>query len=310
MSQSPDILLAKWLTGDLSDAEHALLAQSYDLEALKTILDKQEMHVPEIKSANEMWSELQTKREVKHKPLLKDKNSSRPFIWVLGILGLALLGMILLYFFNNRTNTRVKTLYTPKTEVPLIDGSFAILGPHSQLEYNEKKWNTHRLVTLEGQAFFNIEKGAPFKVRTLAGEVEVLGTQFDVWNIHTDYMRVACTEGSVRVTDPNGNARILKASEHVYITEGSIEKVSSESDKLIDWQSNFRNYESTPIKIVFHDLERFYPITFEMENSEQKEVFSGILPINDLAKCVAYLEASLQYESKIDENKIIFKKVK
>jgi ferric-dicitrate binding protein FerR (iron transport regulator) len=55
-----------------------------------------------------------------------------------------------------------------------------ILNAASKLSFNEKKWADQRALTLEGEAFFKVQKGQTFSVNTTAGVITVLGTQFNV----------------------------------------------------------------------------------------------------------------------------------
>jgi transmembrane sensor len=41
-------------------------------------------------------------------------------------------------------------------------------------------WSKERTLSLEGEAFFEVQKGSKFSVVTSDGIVEVLGTSFDV----------------------------------------------------------------------------------------------------------------------------------
>ena len=311
MSESEDILLAKWLAGELTEEQQVELASKYDLQELASILKKQEQFTPETKSFDEMWKGLKQKQGDKpnvdiNTDKLPKNNSSRILFIVAGFL---LLASIITLFLLNRTNENfIETKEEKQTELAFADGSFAVIGPQSKISYNKDEWEIKREVNLNGQAFFTVSKGQPFTVSSPSGKVEVLGTEFDVWSIHKDYMRVACSEGRVRITDNKGNSREITANEHIYINNGQISEILNMSNKTNEWRQNFRNYQTTPVRILLKDLERFYNIRFTAEPSIKNDLFSGILPTNDLAKCVRFLETSLSYESEQKENNIIFTK--
>lgn len=66
-------------------------------------------------------------------------------------------------------------------EVRLTDGSIAYVNSASKLSIEPNYGEKVRAVRLEGEAFFEVEKGEkPFVVKTFNAEVKVLGTKFNV----------------------------------------------------------------------------------------------------------------------------------
>lgn len=312
MDEEKDILLAKWLSNELTESEREYVENTYDLEALIEILDAQNDYTPATVSSDQMWENIisQKNSEQNQEPNQTHQREKKgyPKNTLLLIFVLVSLLAVLAYFlFNRDSATHIETQNESSTEQFFADGSRVLIGPNSKITYSSQDWNEKRDVKLSGQAFFKVENGKSFKVITKAGEVEVLGTEFDVWNIHPEYMRVSCKEGKVRVTDNSGNSKIIRASEYVYIVNDEIKEIETTSDPNLDWQGNFRNFKTTPMSIVLSDLERFYSVDFDIEKSIANDLFTGVLPINDLDKCVKYIETSLSYESKKASNGIIFK---
>ena len=314
MSESEDILLAKWLSGEITDAQLKELAQKYDLEELESILKKQELFTPVVKDVEDMWKGIKEKQDQnstenleKPKENSRSKNIRR---FLLMVLVMVLAKFIYGFLFDGKSSNTIKTLDEPETKVAFADGSYAIAGPQSTLHFNQEQWTELREVSLSGQAFFKVEKGKSFWVKTSAGTVQVLGTEFDVWNIDSDYMTVRCSKGSVRVSDNEGRSKVILSKEEVHIIKGQISEVSRQAGIVKEWRENFRNYKTTPIKILFSDLERFYKVSFATDITIENDVFSGVLPTDDLDKCIRFLETSLLYETDQTENKITFKKAK
>lgn len=103
----------------------------------------------------------------------------------------------------------VETDYSEQKQITLSDGSFIILGAHSSLSYPDGWFQGETIeVELEGEAYFNIskrEKGQEFRVKTIDGVVEVLGTRFVV-DKEVNQTRVVLEEGAVRVTSAHFNS--------------------------------------------------------------------------------------------------------
>lgn len=311
MEEEKDILLAKWLSGELSEKEIENLKKDYDLKALSGILDAQQLYVPETVDADIMWQNIVSQKGLneENETNLKTPNSNKRPNKTKIFLILFVLACILattLFILGRNSNTVIQTKNQIATEQLFANGSMANIGPNSRISFSSTKWEDNREVQLSGQAFFYVTSGQAFSVITSAGKVDVLGTQFDVWNIHPNYMRVSCKEGKVKVTDNKGSSKIITASQYVYIVDDEITEIETTSSTTADWQGNFRNYKTTPMSIVLSDLERFYSVKFEMEDSIAQDLFSGVLPINNLNKCVQYIETSLSYESKRENDSIIF----
>ncbi|MCK4561906.1 MAG: FecR domain-containing protein [Flavobacteriaceae bacterium] len=63
--------------------------------------------------------------------------------------------------------------------VEFPDGSTAYLNNNSSIEYDENF--TQRIITQKGEVFYDVKKGnSPFFVKTEVGEIQVLGTKFNV----------------------------------------------------------------------------------------------------------------------------------
>jgi len=55
-----------------------------------------------------------------------------------------------------------------------------VLNSKSTISFNKTDWKNNRQLTLDGEAYFKVEKGSTFTVNTNNGSVTVLGTQFNV----------------------------------------------------------------------------------------------------------------------------------
>src|SRR5690606_1649068 len=92
--------------------------------------------------------------------------------------------------------------------VTLSDGSKVWLNAGSTLTYPSRFNAEERIVSLEGEAYFEVRKsqhpagGIPFKVLTKGQTIEVLGTAFNVSAYATDPETITTlVEGAVDVTN-------------------------------------------------------------------------------------------------------------
>ncbi|NOQ25888.1 MAG: hypothetical protein GQ564_11045 [Bacteroidales bacterium] len=86
--------------------------------------------------------------------------------------------IILVLFSCTNSNVKISTEDNFKI-VELPDGSTAYLNNNSSIKYN--KYFDERIIEQKGEVFFEVTKGtAPFIVKTEVGEIQVLGTKFNV----------------------------------------------------------------------------------------------------------------------------------
>ena len=131
----------------------------------------------------------------------------------------------------------ISTSYAETREISLPDKSEVILGAVSRLKYDKETYNQgDRLLRLEGEAFFEVEKGAPFIIECKEGRVEVLGTSF---NVHSRNKRltVSCRSGMVKVGDKSGRHEfIISKGQGVTISGKKAEEFLVDSYKIGSWQ--------------------------------------------------------------------------
>ena len=152
----------------------------------------------------------------------------------------------------------------------LPDGSDVTLNSGSRLEYRRTFGWRERRVHLEGEGYFDVVSGAkPFSVSTFNGEVEVLGTRFNVqaWDDNEDpTTEVVLEEGSVRfaVNTHEESAIVLKPGEWSVI-RGDFTQPSAplpvDTQERIVWRQGGMIFEDRSVGAVFDEVERRFDIS-------------------------------------------------
>ena len=168
--------------------------------------------------------------------------------------------------------TEIETQVGQKTSIVLPDSSLVFINASSEIGYNEKKWNKKREVKLEGEAFFDVAKGARFDVITPQGKVSVLGTEFNVKQ-RGNFFEVKCFEGTVRVT---------ASSHHVILKEGDNFRIFQEivttgknTYSVAQWTKNISDFQRVEVSEVFAEIERQYGVQVILENVDANQLFTG-----------------------------------
>jgi ferric-dicitrate binding protein FerR (iron transport regulator) len=276
MSENKDILLSKWLQGNITDDELRLLKQEYDLDELDAVLKAQKEYDFDTIPQEEMWENFQNKLDLEEVEQLKKGRTN--LLLPLLLIIVTILGLGVFYLMKPKgikTNTNEQKVHQ------FADGTKVNLGPESSLTFKESNWKNERRLQLSGQAFFDVEKGNSFIVETKAGDVTVLGTQFDIWQIHNKYLRVQCYEGSVSVKTKGNDEVILKAGDEAILNNNILSKSNSTETKS-DWLDKERHYKGLPAYLVIGDMRRFYGKIFFLPKEFEDEIFSGHLPTDNL----------------------------
>ncbi|WP_452232547.1 FecR family protein [Lacinutrix sp. MEBiC02595] len=259
-------LVLKWLDNDLSPQELEAFEALEDYESLiKLAKYSKGFKAPEFNTEAALESTLRGINAKKTTP----KKWLSPILKVAAILAICLGS----YYYTTTLDSSFTTDFTEKSRIELPDHSYVHLNAISKITFNKKSWNTNRTITLDGEAFFKVEKGSTFNVKTDAGTVTVLGTQFNVKQ-RKDYFEVVCYEGSVQINYNTGKAR-LKAGDSFLILNGNVTTAITTNVKQPEWINHVSAFTSVPLSKVLAEFERLYNVKFETSNIETSTLFTG-----------------------------------
>jgi len=174
--------------------------------------------------------------------------------------------------------------------VDLPDGSTVDLNAGSSLSYYPYWWHFKRIVTLEGEAFFDVQQGQRFVVRSSQGKTQVLGTSFNILARGNRY-RVTCLSGSVRVSSKQKRKVVLKpGSQAVVKPDGEIEvRQNIEPFSEISWRNDVFFFTATPIQEVFEEIERQYNVTIQTTIKEEVLYTGNFTKEQDVEDILGYV---------------------
>ena len=132
--------------------------------------------------------------------------------------------------------------------IELPDQSTINLNAASQISYNDNHWNKARRIALNGEAYFDVTKGATFKVETTLGTVTVYGTQFNVKQ-RNKLFEVVCYEGLVGVLF-NGEETLLRPGEGIFILNNEV-KATNSAQSSPSWMKRSQRRARSPAATCF-----------------------------------------------------------
>ncbi len=214
------------------------------------------------KSEADVWAELETRLSDHKAPKIIILNSSRTkWLAAASIAILLSIGGFMRFY-----TVTVEALAGQHLEASLPDQSEVKLNAESSISYHPYWWKISRQVKLEGEAFFEVQKGRKFTVVSRKGTTQVLGTSFNIFAREEIY-KVVCITGTVRVKSKQGFEAIIKPNSKAEIkSNGQINVLNNiETYPEISWRKNIFLFTATPVRQVFTEIERQYGVKIDIE---------------------------------------------
>ncbi len=231
------------------------------------------MEIKYSKSKSDIWAELESKVDENAQPLSDKKVVKMSFVkWAAAAIILVTFGLGLFAKLHTVTSSVSKGEFATHK---LPDGSTVYLNAESSISYQPYWWNINREVSLEGEAFFEVQKGEQFTVTSDMGSTQVLGTSFNIF-ARDDFYSVYCSTGKVKVNDSEGEAVFLDPGMSAEIIENQLTFSELTENEALSWRQNKFVYNATPLDKVFKDLERHYDISIEAKKQIKSELFTGV----------------------------------
>lgn len=269
-----DYLLKKWLNDDLTEEERMEFEAMEDRTLDERILkEAKRFKAAQFSSAPDFTT---IENQLNSQTTASKRQWLRPLISVAAafVVGLGLYTLL----FSNAT-TQIQTLASEKTTIELPDASQVTLNALSELSYKEKRWNSNRQVSLDGEAFFIVAKGKTFDVLTDQGTITVVGTQFNVKE-RLNFFEVVCYEGIVSVTS-NGRTEQLNAGTSLRLVNGQMQ-LNSTVFTVPQWTKSVSDFKAVAFAEVVSELERQYAVKISFPNEKSSLQFTGGFVHDDL----------------------------
>lgn len=293
-----DTIIYKWLNHELTEEELLTFNTSKDFEKERKIANALKQHAaPELESSAMLQSILNSPKQSSKKSIL------RPLLKIAALLVVGL-G---LSWYSLTLDTTIDTAIAEKQTITLPDASETVLNSKSSITYNDWNWKKERTVTLNGEAYFNVEKGSSFTVTTPHGEVTVLGTKFNVKN-RDNIFKVTCYEGVVAVSYNSQQQKLYQGDTYLIIN-GNLIVTEKEKSQQPAWITDVSSFKSIPYTEVLKEFERQYNVTLELDPKiEPNTLFTGRFTHNNLDIALKSITLPLHISYSKTDKSIILKR--
>ncbi len=231
------------------------------------------------------------------------------FVWKIAAAFALLAGFGFLIFkilnFNKIEYIEVLT-QAESVEVTLPDGSVVNLDKNSVLKYPEKFTRDERMVYLNGDAYFSIQKDAkkPFKIEGKYTLTEVLGTSFYIRSNQPEKEKIEVYTGKVAYTS-------LKTKEKAILIPGQMAEVdynglltqkTGHSSNGLSWKTNTLQFDDATLKDVAADLERHFGESVQLNGPIGNHRFTGTFTNASLEEVLNVVSISTDTEFSIQDS--------
>lgn len=203
------------------------------------------------------------------------------------------------------TGSKEQTIVVPAARmysIKLADGTVVHLNAATSLRFPFAFNGPKREVYIDGEAFFSVapDPRRPFIVHTKQGDVNVLGTDFNI-NTYGSSFIVSLVSGSVVVQPKKGPQKQVKPCEETVLDPVSLELSLKEinNELLLGWMHGQYRFRLQPLEDVCKAAERLYGIKIAFDSDQLAKLkYTGI--INGKEPIGTFLE-KLRDNGKVDE---------
>jgi len=329
-------LIAKKLSGDITKTEE---------ETLNTWLKASDENQDTFRIYSSIWSDTKIKRASENADKVFDGISaaileneivgsshipgqSRSISYLWRSIAAAILVLVVSIFILRNIDNKEKQSVTQsiqliekslpsgqKTKIFLPDGSEVWLNAESSLSYPERFDDVSRVVSLKGEAFFNVTKNPlkPFIVKTESMDITVLGTSFNVRCYNNEKItNVALEIGKVLVetSDSKDNKYILFPGEGISVNNklGKVSRYEVDPKSAFQWKEGLLYFNKADFDEVINELSRWYGVEFIIENyNGEKWEYSAEFKNEYLINVLQSMSFSKGFKYEMDQNKVVVK---
>lgn len=295
--------ILKWFNGEITNEELAQLKKSEAFKNIEKITHySSHIDLPKI-NIDEAHAHFISKRNANKKIIKTVPLYARNvFKYAASIIVL----LITSYFLFFNINTTYTTSYAENQVFSLPDNSEVILNSNSKISFSKKEWATKRNLNLNGEAYFKVEKGEKFNVKTDKGIITVLGTQFNVKE-RKNFFEVKCFEGTVQVSYKNTVLKLIKGQQFK-VLNGNIDSINVFNTTNKNWLQKESNFISTPLMFVFDELQNQYGYKIQLNNIDTTKLYTGGFTHSNIKEALQTITIPLQLKYTLKEKKIIISK--
>lgn len=295
-------LLQRYVEGNVSKEE---------VETVIKWLDADERNVHEFMALHKIYD-----ISVLNKPVLQKNSPNREFnipykriiYEALKIASILFIFYFGLQFFDKKpkhTSNTYQTLFVPagqRAELTLPDNTKVWLNAKTKLIYPTDFGEGERIVTLDGEAYFDVAHNVkqPFRIKSGKADIQVLGTEFNVIAYSgSPSAEISLLKGSVHINTPNtSRSYIMNEHENVRIEHGEIYVSEIQNYDYFEWKEGVLYFNNETVEYIIEKLHLYFDIFIDVKRKELlNERYTGKFRTKDgVEQVIKVLQLEHQFE--------------
>lgn len=179
----------------------------------------------------------------------------------------------------------LETARAAQYNIELSDGTRVWLNAKSKLSFPEQFGKGDRVVTLSGEAYFEVKKTlqkSKFIVEGSGQRIEVLGTKFNVNGYVTANIKTTLAEGSVKVTPSNKSIKsiVLKPNQQAVLSAQNIQQLHVDASRIIAWKDGYFTFDGNNTQEILQEIADWYGINVTYNKPVKTVKYAGKIPKN------------------------------
>jgi transmembrane sensor len=221
------------------------------------------------------------------------------------------IGAVLWFSVHFGKSQEFSTQVGEQRTLELPDASVVHLNADSQIEVNlDDKERSVRI--LHGEALFKVvrDSARPFRVLAHNVSVQVLGTQFNVYE-RPEGTQVSVLDGRVRVTNDAGEQQLLVAGDEVLAGSNGHLRLNAKAniERSVAWRQRRLIFDNAPLEEMVREFNRYNaskPVRLQgvAPNSHH---YDGIFDADDPASLAALLMREKDLAIEVKEREILIR---
>lgn len=195
-----------------------------------------------------------------------------------------------------------------KMRIQLPDQSSVFLNSLSTIRFDTGFPKTHRVIHLEGEAYFEVnpDKSLPFVVQAQEVKTIALGTAFNARS-REGKVTISLTEGKVSVSYDQTGVTLNPGQMAVLdpLRENSLKQGTFDPVSVTAWKEGEISFKSKALGEILEDLEDWYGVDFSIkDNVDLTRRVTGLFNNSNLKDIMTGLSFSLDLEYSINGNQV------
>ena len=167
--------------------------------------------------------------------------------------------------------------------------------------YNKDYNKTHRIISLNGEAYFKIAHSSfPLIINTRHGQVTVLGTMFNLCS-RNGIFEIGVTEGAVNFSNKNNTIQLTKGQ--LIKTDSNFVRLNIQNidyTNYPDWMENKIYCDKTKLFEICSEIERIFNVQFIFSKPYiKKTTVTGLIHSSNLQTVLKTLSLLTKHDFKL-----------